>query len=281
MDTVLHSTSVIAINSLVWISSLKPGEKGTTDRVHDDLQPYFLSIGLPFHPAEPRSASEFLSSLDAIVKRAKDGLRPIIHFDTHGSKKDGLYIAGSGEFVSWQQLVDKLRPINVATQNNLCVVSAACFGMHAIKEVSIGNAAPFSALIAPENTVGFGFVEKRTVPFYTKLFEGLDIVTAHEQYLTPGFKLFLAEKMLLVGLTKYVRNHCLGKGRKKRVEDLLTKAVAGGLPNNRQNRRMARSTAKKFIQPDQVLIDRYVETFLVGKKIDVDIKQIVQLAQVS
>ena len=161
----LHLSSVININSLIWITSLEPNETGTMNRVHDDLQPYLLSIGLPFHAVGPRSGSELLACLDAIAKRAKDGLRPIIHFDTHGSRKDGLYIAASREFVSWQKLVEKLRAINVETGNNLCVVSAACFGMHAIMETNIGNAAPFFALIAPENTVTFGFVEQRTVPF--------------------------------------------------------------------------------------------------------------------
>jgi hypothetical protein len=267
----LHLSSGLTVNSLIWISSLEPNEKGTTDRVHDDLQPYFVSIGLPFHTVEPKSASDLLAGLDAIAKRAKDGLRPIIHFDTHGSKRDGLYIAASHEHVPWQQLVDRLRPINVATGNNLCVVSAACFGLHAIMAINIGSPAP--------NTVSFGFAEQRTVPFYEAVFKGLDVVSAHEQYLAPNFKLFLCEKTLLVGLTKYVRNYCMGKGREKRIEELLTQAVAGGLPNTPENRRIARRTAKKNIRPDQPLIDRYVQTFLIGKKVDVTVKQIVDLAQ--
>jgi hypothetical protein len=275
----LHLSSGLTVNSLIWIGSLEPNEKGTTDRVHDDLQPYFISIGLPFHPVEPKSASELLAGLDAIAKRATDGLRPMIHFDTHGSKRDGLYIAASHEFVPWQQLVNRLRPINVATCNNLCVVSAACFGLRAIRTVNIGSPAPFFALIAPENTVTFGFVEQRTLPFYEAVFRGLDVVSAHEQHLAPDFKLFLCEKMLLVGLTKYVCNYCMGKGRKKRLEELLTQAVAGGLPNTLENRRIARRTAKKHIRPDQALIDRYTQTFLIGKKVDVTIKQIVDLAQ--
>ena len=275
----LHLSSGLTVNSLIWISSLEPNEKGTTDRVHDDLQPYFVSIGLPFHLIEPKSASELLAGLDALAKRAKGGLRPTIHFDTHGSKSNGLYIAASREFVSWQQLVERLRPINVETGNNLCVVSAACFGLHAIMAIHIGSPTPFFALVAPKNTVSFGFVEQRTVPFYEAVFKGLDVVSAHEQHLAPDFKLFLCEKMLLVGLTKYVRNYCMGKGGKKRIEDLLTQAVAAGLPNSPKNRRLARRTAKQRIKPDQALIDKYMQTFLIGKKVDVTIKQIVDLAQ--
>ena len=279
VGAMLQLSSSITVNSLIWISLLEPNEKGTTDRVHDDLQPYFASIGLPFHAVEPKSASELLAGLNALAERAKEGLRPIIHFDTHGSRADGLYIAASDEFVAWQQLVEQLRPINVATGNNLCVVSAACFGMHAIMEINISTAAPFFALIAPENTVTFGFVEKRTVPFYEAVFKGLDVVSAHEKHLVPSFKLFLSEKMLIVGLTKYVRNHCLGKGRRRRVEDLVTRAVSTGMPNTPRNRRMARRTAKQLIKPDQALVDRYEQSFLMDKKLGVTIQEILNLAQ--
>ena len=146
-------------------------------------------------------------------------------------------------------------------------------------EISIRNPAPFFALIAPENIVTFGFVERRTVPFYEKIFKGLDVVSAHKQYLAPSFSLFLCEKMFLVSFTKYVRNYCMGKGREKRIEDLVTQAVAGGLPNTPQNRRMARRMAKQSIKPDQALLDRYAQTFLIGKKLDVSIEQIINLAQ--
>jgi hypothetical protein len=146
-------------------------------------------------------------------------------------------------------------------------------------EINIGNPAPFFALIAPENAVNFGFVEQRTVPFYKEVFGGLDVVSAHQKHLEPSFKIFLCEKMLLVGLTKYIRKHCMGKGRQDRVEDLVTKAVAGGLPNTRQNRRIARHTAKRLIKPDQAIIDRYVGTFLIGKTVNINIEQIVDLAR--
>jgi hypothetical protein len=85
--------------------------------------------------------------------------------------------------------------------------------------------------------------------------------------------------MFLDSLTKYVRNFCMGKGLKKRIDDLVTQAVDGGLPNTAENRRMARHTAKQKIKPDQALMDRFAHTFLIGKKIDVTIGQIVTLAR--
>ena len=72
----LHLSSGLTVNSLIWISSLEPNEKGTTDRVHDDLQPYFVSIGLPFHLIEPKSASELLAGLDALANAQRTDCDP-------------------------------------------------------------------------------------------------------------------------------------------------------------------------------------------------------------
>jgi hypothetical protein len=276
----LHLSAALNVNSLIWISSLEPNEQGTTHRVHDDLQPYFLSIGLPFKSVEPKTANQLLTCLEAIERRAKAGLRPIIHFDTHGSAEQGLYIAGSGEFVPWTRLVDKLRKINIATKNNLCVVSAACCSMHAIKPITIGEPTPFFALIAPEQTVSFWFIEQNTVKFYEEVFGGLDVVAAYEKYFAPKLALFHCERLLGIALTKYICDSCMGKGLKTRREDLMTRVFSsGGLSNSRQNRRMVRKKVKELIRPNQALIDRYIQSFLIGKKVPFSIQQIVNLAK--
>jgi hypothetical protein len=271
----LQLSAVLNVNSLIWISSLAPNEQGTTHRVHDDLQPYFLSIGLPFKSVEPKTANDLLACLEAIEKRAKEGLRPIIHFDTHGSAERGLYIAVSGEFVPWGRLVEKLRRINIATKNNLCVVSAACFSMQTINSIHIGQPTPFFALIAPQQTVSFGFIEQNTVNFYEKVFGGLDVVAAYEKYFAPQLTLYHCEKLLGIAFAKYIRASCMGRGLKERRERLVTDVFAGGrLSNNRQNRRMVRKKVKELVRPNQALIDRYVKSFLIGKKVPFDIKRI-------
>ncbi len=55
----------------------------------------------------------------------------------HGSADDGVEIAATGELVPWDTVVDALRRINKATGNNLEVVAAVCFGLHAIRETII------------------------------------------------------------------------------------------------------------------------------------------------
>ncbi|HEY1546078.1 MAG TPA: hypothetical protein VGG01_27050, partial [Xanthobacteraceae bacterium] len=89
------------------------------------LEPFLQAMQVPFIKVEPKTAAELFQLLELLEDRAKKGLRPIIHLDTHGGLTDGLHVAASGEFITWGELVDRLRPINIAAQNNICVVSAA------------------------------------------------------------------------------------------------------------------------------------------------------------
>jgi hypothetical protein len=123
------------------------------------------------------------------------GFRPAVHIDTHGSETHGIYIAGSKQFVSWQLLVDEFRKINLATENNLCVVSAACFAMNMIRPITINQQTPFYVMIAPQKTGTFSFVEGKTLPFYRAVFDGLDILRGYETHLAPEFAAFHCERL--------------------------------------------------------------------------------------
>src|SRR4029079_6640356 len=63
-------------------------------------------------------------------------LFPVIHIESHGSA-DGLVLA-SGELVSWDELVNLLRPINVASRLNLFVSISACYGENLARAINPG-----------------------------------------------------------------------------------------------------------------------------------------------
>lgn len=260
-------TSTLHVNALFWISSLKPGEEGTTRRVTEDLAPFFNSIGLPYQRFTPESASDLDAILNSIAHAATKGMCPIVHFDTHGAERLGLYVAASGEYISWDQLIRRLRTINIATKNNLCVVSALCFGFHAIKALSIMKPCPFYMLIAPEREITFGFIEDNMSRFYRDIFKDLDVLKPYERHLSAHMRLFHCEKSLAIVLSRYIADSCMGKGGDLRRERLLTEVLAKGVPNNRANKRTLRKLLKDMIRPNQALLDRLVDTFLLGKEV--------------
>jgi hypothetical protein len=270
-------TSTLRVNALFWISSLKSGEEGTTRRVTEDLTPFFNSIGLSYQYWTPRSAAELDTALDTVAHAATEGMCPILHFDTHGSDRLGLHVADSGEFVSWGRLIQRLRTINVATKNNLCVVSACCFGFHAIKALQITEPCPFYILIAPEHEITFGFIEDNIFRFYQDAFIDLDIET-YELHLSAQMRLFHCEKSLAIVLSRYIGDSCIGKGGDLRRERLLTDVLASGVPNNRANKRMLRKSLKHMTRPTQALLDRLVDTFLIGKPVGFNIDDLMKFA---
>lgn len=137
----LQLSSALLVNSVVWIRSLNADEQGTTERVHDDLVPYFLSHQIPFVSHEPQTATELLEYLD-------------------------------------------------------------------------------------------------------------------------------------------IRQHCTGPGVVQRRERLVSEAIAEGIiVNNRHGKRGARKTIKNTIRPTQALIDKYVAVFLLGKKISLQIRDVLEMVQ--
>jgi hypothetical protein len=173
--------SGLTVNSVIWISSLRAGEEGLTRRVTEDLSTFFGSIALPFQMYNAESVPLLEDALGKIEQATHSGMRPILHFDMHGSKENGLEIAETKKFASWPLVVKKLQAINIASHNNLCVVSGSCFGLHAIRQVTINEACPFYVLIAPENEVSFGFLEDHTVPFYTDVFSAGDLIKSYDR----------------------------------------------------------------------------------------------------
>lgn len=165
--------------------------------------------------------------------------------------------------------------------NNLRVVSGACFGIHAIKPLKLDQAAPFNILIAPKQTVTFGFREDHSAQFYTEMIEAGDVTLAYEHNLAPTMSAFNCEKFLVISIMRYIRNHCRGRGLRVTQERLLTEVVREGMPNTRQNRRKVRKLLKTGLKPDQAMLDRYVASFMLGMPCNSTMNDLVKMVDSS
>jgi hypothetical protein len=278
----LQAKAQAKINAVVWIMSPDDDdERQSTEQVLTFLEPFLQAMNIQLLKFEPKSAAELSKFLSDLENKAKTGLRPIIHLDTHGGQTDGLYIAASGEFISWRELADQLRPINVAAQNNVCIVSAACFSMHTIMNMEVKQATPFFLMFAPQHTVTFGFVEKNTFDFYEDVFTSHDIMGAHERHLAPKFEQYHCQRLLLKSLSGYMRDDCIGKGRRKRVRALVKKSLGPGKqhPDTPELRKVARRVALEGTKPSQELIDRYAKSFLMGQTLSIGFDEILAFAR--
>jgi hypothetical protein len=266
--------SDIRVNSLFWIKSLEPSKLGPTRRVLEDLEPFLDSYSIRFKVIDPQTTSELLDALDMIADQARNGIRPMIHFDTHGNKGAGLYLVPSQEFVGWDILAHRLRQINIATENNLCVISAACFGFYITQQNTILQPVMFYLLIGPTKTVSFGFAEENLFLFYKDVFTQQNIISAYHQYLAPQMGLFHSEKLFTVAMKRYFRFKCMGRGAQKRIERLVSEQIQ--MPNNLNTLKQIRAKVKKTIKPSEATFRKYAILFLIGKEPSVTFDHIIR-----
>jgi hypothetical protein len=266
----LTATTGFSINSVFWLRSLSDSEQGPTRRVLEDLEPFFAQIGVPFQLRDVKTPGELYAALQSL---ANSMVKPIVQLDMHGTR-EGLVFVGSGEVSPWREVVPRLRAINVASGANLCVVAGVCFAFYAISEASIIQASPVNVLIAPDTEVQTGKLEDGLAGFYRSLFTDGSISAAFEKSLGLPFKVFHAERFLVIAICKYILNHCKGKGVEERRERLLTELLTAGKFAEKPDLSQLRKQIKGGIRPDQDTINRFANTFLLGRPCPFTIDQL-------
>lgn len=237
----------------------------------EDLQTLELIGGLDIEPISVQTKVEMVSILKSLKDRASDGLRPILHFDCHGSEY-GLLI-NSKELLEWEYLSVLLRQINVETKNNLICVFAACFGLNFGKALSLSDPTPWYIMIAPENEISVGALEEKTRPFYETLISSGSINQAFRSGFDSEMQMFNCQVLFAKGIATYIQKHATGKALRERTEKLLSRTVEQSrLAGNPISLRIARARIKKGLKPGQDLIDRFAPIFLIGRKPAIDFK---------
>jgi hypothetical protein len=140
------------------------------------------------------------------------------------------------------------------------------------------DACPFYMLIAPQNEITAGFLEDNLFNFYSNAFTALNIVEPYERCLAKSMALFHCEKMLAIVLSRYIGDSCIGRGGAARRECLLTEVLLKGVPSNRANKSLLRKSLKRMTRSTQALVDRLVDSFLLGKKVGFNVDDLLTFA---
>lgn len=260
-------TDTLLVNSLLWIRSLGANELNPSRRMVEDVEALAVAQGFVFEEHVVADRAEMLTLLGGVAVRAATGLRPILHFDCHGSRVDGLLLKPSGDYLSWAALADALRAINVATANHLCCVFGACFGLRMSFELRLTKPSPYYLTIAPEREVSVGVLEDRTAPFYREVFASGNITKAFADVLTPELKLFHCKEIFARALATYIANNCVGKAAEQRQEKMVSALLRkhGIIAPSSAQLGEARTRIKTALAPSQAVIDHFAPTFLIGR----------------
>nr|WP_141661991.1 hypothetical protein [Burkholderia ambifaria] len=216
-------------------------------------------------------------ALEKVRTDCVNGLRPILHFECHGSRTKGLAVGPSQIELSWAGLESLLRPINVACEGNLGVVMAVCEGMHAIAPLKLHRHAPFLFLIGTQDEIRQGDLADQLPNFYETLFETDNLDRALER--VPSCKPFHAERLLAGSVGRFLKNACIGRGKEQRVEHLITstKWLLGGFESTAQLQ-LIRANAKAKVKGELTadLVRKYAEPFLGKRKCSFLFEDLVQ-----
>ena len=258
-------TMNVQVNAVIWLTSPRPDEVQDVEQMIDDAQVACETAKLQFLHYELKSAADLLDALRTIEAGAKNGFKPFLYLDMHGSATHGLHVAATNENVSWTVLVEKLRAINVATGNSLVVLAATCFGFHAVKSISMTKESPFALMIAPLQTVTFRFLKDHVFDFFREMLVQNDIITAYRNQLYPKMHLYHCEAVFKDIVTRYIRQHCKGKSAKLRREELLSLVLRAGQPRTKENLKRIRKKIREGTKPTKEMLDRFAYRFLIGR----------------
>ena len=254
------------LNSGIFIvNGLKDNDMQTARRLFEDVDAYKRYSKTP--SIEYRKVStrdEVFLFMEEIKEYCKQGGYPILHFEVHGSQEDGIFIGNDQENISWPELVDFLRDINITCHNNLGVVIAGCHGIYAVTQIDALKPTPFYFLVGCERDIGAGDLEENISRFYKKLFDGDSLLEAMK-VVAEKLPTFLAEKEFIAAMIGYFREYARGKGKDKRVDNSLTKWVEFNPEHTEEEFRAFRASLKELYKPSIDEFYRNAEIFLHGR----------------
>ncbi|MBB4859265.1 hypothetical protein HNO88_002594 [Novosphingobium chloroacetimidivorans] len=270
----------IQVNTVIWLRSVPENELGPSERMVHDLA--IATIGNPFAFEEivVSDRAEMLGTLTTIAERCATGLRPILHFDCHGSEAEGLRLAPSAENVGWEDLADALRAINVATGNNLCCIFGVCFGLHLSLTLDLKKPSPYFLTIAPERKIEVGVLERYLPDFYAALFKTQHITNAFETHLRPHLTLYNCKALVVQSLAQFWATFAMGKGLKRWRERNVSLALAahGISQPTAAQLGYTRQVVKRTLRPTQAIIAEYAKSFLIGRDLGFGVEEVMRLA---
>ena len=164
---------------LVIIQSLGGMDKPTGQMLRQGLMKFKQfqepNLSCDYHDVQQKDQLiQVLQELSAEITEAK--FYPVLHLEAHGSE-DGLQL-GSGEYVSWSEIVPLFREMNEKLENYLLLCFGTCFGGSIITLTDPNLRAPFRGVVAPLDVVTEREVLIGFEAFYDHLYFSFEVLEA-------------------------------------------------------------------------------------------------------
>jgi hypothetical protein len=232
-----HQLAFGRIHVIEWLWRVDP-DTGTPDRrtgqeTYRELKQIIAETGVPIAVILHRVSSKkgFLDRLKTIEKDFRvSGKVPLLQIETHGDD-DGIGLSDDNG-LTWQELMDALKPLNEATGVRLVVFLAACHGMWGIKMAQPMDRSPFFAILGPKKEVEPGQIVRGLRAFYRKVLvkrDGLNAMDAMNNIANPDedlFRIFICEQLFRNVWDWYLEGTSTEEHIAPRVQKLIAEAQA-------------------------------------------------------
>lgn len=160
------------------IESLRSGndsDKKTGEDLKDTLRQMCVDKGISFSEFDYQyipinDKQNFRIAFDAIKEEVENSNKqPIIQLECHGYKNGTGFILSSGEKITWKELFDCLRGINIASSNQLLLNLSMCFGDKVICYIDPTKRAPFRGVTCTKGKSYPDDIENAWEHFYNNL----------------------------------------------------------------------------------------------------------------
>lgn len=232
MDTILHQTkSAFEFNYLYVIESLNvnEGDKLTGTSLLENLKPYAEQAkALSTSLITIEDAEQFRSAMVFLRDRAKEGQRPVLHFEIHGTdKKDGLCLK-NGEVIEWPEVLNSISEINYASGCNVLVTFAVCYGQYLAQFINAVRRMPFCISLGSFEELYEDDLETRFFAFYKELLTSFNIDEAYQALIKASpdmpsnYSIIKADVLFANVLKSYLDTQCSRTALKRRAEEELS-----------------------------------------------------------
>jgi hypothetical protein len=119
---------------------------------------------------------ELLKYYDYNSKYINGGL--LFHFEMHGADDYSGLILLNKELITWKELANLLRPINIGTCNKLFLTMATCHGRHLYKGVESFQKTPYSGYISANEAIYPSEIIDKFTVLFDKLIDSGNLVNA-------------------------------------------------------------------------------------------------------
>lgn len=257
-------TKAVNFNHILIIDLLSNDEFQTARRLDDNLSAF-----IPAHQRthiKIHSKKKLLEILEQIKsEEIPRGMKPIIHIEGHGSEQS-LSLPDDSS-ITWPELYETLKDINILLNNELILFIATCYGFHYINTLNLLQSTPTFFLVSPSNTINSGTIEIGASIFYNSLFKTRDLNKSVKELTTynPCFEFYNSDQFFINLMINYFNDGHYGKSARKRVDRLLSESLvrdeSEGAITSRYERRITlskrRKLAKTFIRSDSSKFEIY------------------------